>query len=221
MVLFSKDLLYGCFNYEMLQILTSDNNWLSAVQYSLSTRTGTLVFAYETKIIVLSNKWDSRSHQSRYSITWSDELPLNDSITAVLGLPLVNEAEDVSLVWAYRIQMNRFRIECIDKESFFRFQVGIVILIGFTSGKFQLMTTRGHVIISQQWYAEPVQSIQLPSDKRKTIDEIYVMYQTCVCILQIKQLLQSLRNTNNLGKAMVGLTQQCTTVDSIGFQCLF
>lgn len=75
-----------------------------------------------------------------------------------------------------------------------------MILIGFTSGKFQLMTTRGHVFISQQWYAEPVQSIQLPNDKKKTIDEIYVMYQTCVCILQSKQLLQSIRNTDKLSK---------------------
>lgn len=75
-----------------------------------------------------------------------------------------------------------------------------MILIGFTSGKFQLMTTRGHVFISQQWYAEPVQSIQLPNDKKKAIDEIYVMYQTCVCILQIKRLLQAIKNTYNLSK---------------------
>lgn len=75
-----------------------------------------------------------------------------------------------------------------------------IILIGFNSGKFQLMTTRGHIFISQQWYAEPVQSIQLPSDKQNTIDEIYVMYQTCVCILQCKQLLQSVRNTDKLSK---------------------
>lgn len=61
------------------------------------------------------------------------------------------------------------------------------------------MTTRGQVIISQQWYPEPVQTIQLPNDKRAT-DEIYVMYQTCVCILQSKQLLQSIRNLDKLGK---------------------
>lgn len=73
------------------------------------------------------------------------------------------------------------------------------ILIGFTSGKCQLITTRGQAIISQQWYPEPVQSIQLPNDKR-IIDEIYVMYQTCVCILQSKQLLQSIRNLDKLGE---------------------
>lgn len=77
--------------------IADNNNWLSAVQYSLSTSSGTLVFAYETKIIVLSNKWDSRSHQSRYSITWSDELPLYDNITSILCLPLSSEASDVSL----------------------------------------------------------------------------------------------------------------------------
>lgn len=61
------------------------------------------------------------------------------------------------------------------------------------------MTARGKVIISQQWFPEPVQSIQLPSDK-KSIDEIYVMYQTCLCILQSKQLMQSIKNFENLGK---------------------
>lgn len=87
-----------------------DKNWLSAVQYSLSTSSGTLVFAHETKVIVLSNKWDSRSHQSRYSITWSDELPLYDNITSVLCLPFPNEAEEVSLVLTFRYK-NLFWIE--------------------------------------------------------------------------------------------------------------
>lgn len=77
-------------------IVISDNNWLSAVQYSLSTKTGTLVFAYETKIIVLSNRWESRSHQFKFSITWSDELAPYDNITAVLCLPFANEAEEVN-----------------------------------------------------------------------------------------------------------------------------
>lgn len=61
------------------------------------------------------------------------------------------------------------------------------------------MTNRGKVIISQQWVPEPVQSIQLPNGK-KTIDEIYVMYQSSVCILQTKQLMQSIRNFEKLGK---------------------
>lgn len=72
-------------------LIIPDSNWLNAVQYSLSTRTGTLVFAYETKIIVLSNKWDTRLHQFRYSITWSDELDRYDDITAILCLPIANE----------------------------------------------------------------------------------------------------------------------------------
>lgn len=72
-----------------------DGNWLNSVRYSLYVKTGTLVFAYETKIIVLSSKWDSRSHQSKYSITWSDELPPYDDITAVLCIPIPNETDEV------------------------------------------------------------------------------------------------------------------------------
>lgn len=76
------------------------------------------------------------------------------------------------------------------------------ILIGFSSGTCQLITTRGQVIISQQWYAESVQSIQLPNEKR-SIEEIYVMYKTCVCILQSKQLMQSLTNLEKLSEILL------------------
>lgn len=73
----------------------SDGNWLNSVRYTLSVKTGTLVFAHQTKIIVLSLKWDLRSNQSKYSITWSDELPPYDDITAVLCLPITTEADEV------------------------------------------------------------------------------------------------------------------------------
>lgn len=73
-----------------------DSNWLNSVRHSLSVKTGTLVFAYDSKIIVLSAKWDSRTHQSKYSITWSDELPPYDDITAVLCIPITNDADDVN-----------------------------------------------------------------------------------------------------------------------------
>lgn len=67
------------------------------MHYSLSTRAGTLVFAHETKIIVLSNKWDSRSQQFKYSITWSDELERFDDITSVLCLPIASDADEVHI----------------------------------------------------------------------------------------------------------------------------
>lgn len=55
------------------------------------------------------------------------------------------------------------------------------------------------MIISQQWYPEAVQSIQLPHEKR-SIEEIFIMYKSCLCILQSKQLMQSLRNFEKLSK---------------------
>lgn len=73
----------------------TESNWLNVVQYSLSTRAGTLVFAHETKIIVLTNKWDSRTRQFKYAITWSDELERFDDITAVLCLPIAADTDEV------------------------------------------------------------------------------------------------------------------------------
>lgn len=75
----------------------AESNWLNAVCFTLSVKTGTLVFTYETKIIVLTLKWDSRSRQSKYSITWSDELPPSDSITAVQCIPITNESDEVCI----------------------------------------------------------------------------------------------------------------------------
>lgn len=74
----------------------SESNWLNSVCFALSMKTGTLVFAYQTKIIVLSLKWDSRLHKSKYTITWSDELPPYDEITAIQCLPITNEDEKVN-----------------------------------------------------------------------------------------------------------------------------
>lgn len=87
----------------------SDSNWLNNVCYTLSVKTGTLVFAYESKIIVLSKKWDSRSQQSKYSITWSDELPPYDDITAVLCLPIANETD--------KVKINEFKFKTFQYES--------------------------------------------------------------------------------------------------------
>lgn len=82
------------FDDEIFAIL--DSNWLNSVRYSLSMKTGTLVFAYASKVIVLSIKWDSYLRQSKYSITWSDELPPYDNITAVHCLPIANDADEAS-----------------------------------------------------------------------------------------------------------------------------
>lgn len=100
---------------------------------------------------------------------------------------------------SFFLKFHPFSLFYLRLTVFFYFQTLAGILIGFSTGKCQLMTNRGKVIISQQWVPEPVQSIQLPNGK-KTIDEIYVMYQSSVCILQTKQLMQSIRNFEKLGK---------------------
>lgn len=81
-----------------MKIIISDNNWLNTVTYSLSMKTGTLVFAFRSKIIVLSLRWNNHLHQSKYTITWSDELPPYDNITAIQCLPITNEVDEVKLI---------------------------------------------------------------------------------------------------------------------------
>lgn len=80
------------------QMNISDDNWLNVVCYSLSTKSGTLAFAHQRKIIVLSNQWDTKLQQFKYSIVWSGELECatDDEVTAIACLTVTNEQNEVS-----------------------------------------------------------------------------------------------------------------------------
>lgn len=60
------------------------------------------------------------------------------------------------------------------------------------------MNTKGVSIFTQQWHNETVQAILIQNEKKDT-EEIYVIYQTCVCILQCKQLLRTIRSIDIIG----------------------
>lgn len=78
--------------------LDTDDNWLNVVCYSLSTKSGTLAFAHRRKIIVLSNQWDSKLQQFKYSIVWSGEIDgtVDSEITALACLTVTSEQNEVS-----------------------------------------------------------------------------------------------------------------------------
>lgn len=61
------------------------------------------------------------------------------------------------------------------------------------------MNTKGISIFRQQWHNETAQAILIQNEKRD-VEEIYIIYQTCVCILQCKHLLRSFRSINLIGK---------------------
>lgn len=82
------------------------------------------------------------------------------------------------------------------------------------------MNTKGVSLFRYKWHTETAQAI-LTQDEKKGIEEIYVIYQTCVCILQCKQLLRAMRSSS-----IVGNDHKCP-IASIGMEfnfrirCLF
>lgn len=92
-------MIYSCDKVRCLHfpLNIADDNWLNVVCYSLSTKSGTLVFAHRRKIIVLSNQWDTRLQQFNYSIVWTGELECatEDEITSVACLAVSNENNEV------------------------------------------------------------------------------------------------------------------------------
>lgn len=84
-----------------LNLSNADDNWLNVVCYSLSTKSGTLAFAHQRKIIVLSNQWDTKLQQFKYSIVWSGELDdtTDDEITAIACLTVTTEQNEVNNCW--------------------------------------------------------------------------------------------------------------------------
>lgn len=73
------------------------------------------------------------------------------------------------------------------------------LLVGLSSGYLHILNTRGAMLVSQQWHSESILGILLQNETRKTIEEIYVIYKSCVCILQSKQLVKSMRNIKLIG----------------------
>lgn len=73
-----------------------DENWLNVVCYSLSTKCGTLAFAHQYKVIILSNQWDSTLQQYKYSCFFSGCLKKSPTpITSIHCLPITNEQKNV------------------------------------------------------------------------------------------------------------------------------
>ncbi|XP_062561566.1 rab3 GTPase-activating protein non-catalytic subunit-like isoform X2 [Armigeres subalbatus] len=151
--------------------LSSEENWLNAVCYSLSPAGDILAFGHGSILIILTSKWDRQRQLSVYKIAWKGAIDdPNCLITSVLCTPVVGQGSSQTNVVDF---------------SF--------IVVGLDSGQVLFYGENGSLVHSQLFHQEPVQAIKAQSGKYIN-EELYVFHASCVVIIQGSQLFPLLRS---------------------------
>ncbi|XP_055641672.1 rab3 GTPase-activating protein non-catalytic subunit [Toxorhynchites rutilus septentrionalis] len=150
--------------------LSSEENWLNAVCYSLSPAGDILAFGHGSILVILTSKWDRQRQLNVYKIAWKGAIDdANCLITSVLCVPIVGQGNSQTIVdFSY-------------------------ILVGLDSGQVLFYGEQGTLIHSQLFHQEAVQSIKAQSGKH-VHEEVHVYYASCVVIIQGLQLFPMLRS---------------------------
>ncbi|XP_053690684.1 rab3 GTPase-activating protein non-catalytic subunit isoform X2 [Sabethes cyaneus] len=150
--------------------LSSEENWLNAVCYSLSPAGDILAFGHGSILIILSSKWDRQRQLNAYKIAWKGAIDdPNCLITSVLCAPLLGQGSTQTSV----------------DFSF--------IIVGLDNGQVLFYGENGTLVHSQLFHQEPVQAIKAQSGKHIN-EEVYVFHPSCVVIFQGSQLFPLLRS---------------------------
>lgn len=105
----------------------SDENWLNAVNFSISPTGELIALGQGEKLALLSSQWDNKSQISTYVLSWCGELDdPNQIITSLLCLPIYGKGVSSGAEWT-------------------------CIAIGLNSGMVLFYTDAGIKIFSQ-WY---------------------------------------------------------------------
>lgn len=151
--------------------LSSEENWLNAVSYSLSPAGDILAFGHGSILIILTSKWDRQRQLSVFRIAWKGAIDdPNCLITSVLCTPIVGQGNSSTSVVDF---------------SF--------IVVGLDSGQVLFYGENGTLIHAQLFHQEPVQAIKAQSGKHIN-EELYVFHPSCVVIVQGAQLFPLLRS---------------------------
>ncbi|XP_058825550.1 rab3 GTPase-activating protein non-catalytic subunit [Topomyia yanbarensis] len=150
--------------------LSSEENWLNAVSYSLSPAGDILAFGHGSILVILTSKWDRQRQLNVYKIAWKGAIDdPNCLITSVLCTPLVGQgSSQTSVDYSY-------------------------IIVGLDSGQVLFYGENGTLVHSQLFHQEPVQAIKAQSGKHIN-EEVYVFHGSCVVMIQGSQLFPLLRS---------------------------
>uniref|UniRef100_A0A182VWH5 Rab3-GAP regulatory subunit N-terminal domain-containing protein n=1 Tax=Anopheles minimus TaxID=112268 RepID=A0A182VWH5_9DIPT len=157
--------------------LSSEENWLNAVCYSLSPAGDILALGHGSILVVLTSRWDRQRQLNVYKTAWRGAIDSSSCIiTSVLCTPIVGQGQSSQTMVDFSY-----------------------IIVGLDDGQVLFYGENGTLIHSQIFHQEPIQAIKAQSGKHIN-EELYVLYPSCSVILQGAQvfpLLRSLRQQIN------------------------
>ncbi|XP_025154199.1 rab3 GTPase-activating protein non-catalytic subunit isoform X2 [Harpegnathos saltator] len=177
-----KKLLYGD-AINKFDYVPSNELPLQDCHISLSSVGDVLVIAWDTKMIIFVSKWDSQELEevkNKFHITWHGEVvkEQNEWITSVICLPLISLGKASGPDWT-------------------------CITIGYNTGFVRFYTETGAMLLEEQIHNESILGIKCQSScsvKHGDVgynEEIYILYNSGVCILQGFPLFSTLRACRN------------------------
>ncbi|KAK9880061.1 hypothetical protein WA026_008575 [Henosepilachna vigintioctopunctata] len=153
------------------------DSWLQQCHISVSPVGDLIVLGKERRLVILTSRLDSDG-ESQFHITFSGIIHDVDNIKAVLCLPIVGETKSshVTPDWT-------------------------CILLGFDSGYVRVYMETSELLYEEQFHSECITNIKCQSQHNPRPDisldlhseEIYVQYQSNVCVVAGNQLFQYLR----------------------------
>ncbi|XP_014218423.1 rab3 GTPase-activating protein regulatory subunit isoform X2 [Copidosoma floridanum] len=152
---------------------------------SLSPAGDILAIAWNTHLIILASKWDSRESselKNKFYVVWDGDVTTeqNEWITSVITLPLISHGKSSAGVdWT-------------------------CVAVGLNTGFIKFFTETGGLLLEEQLHNESVINIKCQSHctarykgDAGTLEDFYVLYNTVVCILPGFSLFSTLRAYRN------------------------
>ncbi|XP_014472926.1 PREDICTED: rab3 GTPase-activating protein non-catalytic subunit isoform X1 [Dinoponera quadriceps] len=177
-----KKLLYGD-AISKFDYVPSNELPLQDCHVSLSSVGDVLVMAWNTKMIIFVSRWDSQELddvKNKFHITWHGEVvkEQNEWITSVICLPLISLGKASGPDWT-------------------------CIAVGYNTGFVRFYTETGAMLLGEQIHNESILGIKCQSfcsvkhGDAGYSEEIYIFYNSGVCILQGFPLFSTLRACRN------------------------
>ncbi|XP_071637599.1 rab3 GTPase-activating protein non-catalytic subunit isoform X3 [Temnothorax longispinosus] len=178
-----KKLLY-CDTVGKFEYIPSDELPLQDCVISLSSVGDVLTMAWNTRMIIFVSRWDSQELgevKYKFRVTWHGEVTKeqNEWVTSVICLPLISLGKAAGPDWT-------------------------CIAVGYNTGFVRFYTETGALLFGEQIHNESIlgikcQSFCLPkhAGDAGSSEEVYILYNSGVCILQGFPLFSTLRACRN------------------------
>ncbi|XP_051155116.1 rab3 GTPase-activating protein non-catalytic subunit [Leptopilina boulardi] len=205
-----KNRLFGALASKLIDVPV-DELPVQDILISLSPAGDILALAWNTRVVILISKWDSLEPddvKNKFHILWDGEIEYKHKITSILCLPLVAQGKasvGTGIDWT-------------------------CLAVGLDSGFIRFYTETGVLLLEEQLHNESIlgikcQSLSAPrhSGESQSSEEIYVLYNSVICLLQgfpLFSTLKACRNYMARVKANCNDRQQMTSLvcKKLGFK---